>query len=128
MIPVIYSLIVISWVSGFDIIYALQDDEFDRSNRLHSLPSAAGKRKALIISIVVHTVTFLLVIAAGYLGKGGIWFWTGSLIFTSLLIYQHFIVKHDDLSKVTLAFGTTNGIASILFAIFVILDLWLRSR
>lgn len=128
LIPVIYSLIVISWVSGFDIIYALQDDEFDRSNRLHSLPSAAGKKKALIISIAVHTVTLLLVLSAGYIGKGGIWFWAGALIFTSLLIYQHFIVKHDDLSKVTLAFGTTNGIASILFAIFVILDLWLRSR
>jgi 4-hydroxybenzoate polyprenyltransferase len=128
LIPVIYSLIVISWVSGFDIIYALQDDEFDRSNRLHSLPSATGKRKALMISIAVHTVTFLLVLSAGYLGKGGLWFWTGALIFTSLLIYQHFIVKHDDLSKVTLAFGTTNGIASILFAIFIILDLWLRSR
>jgi len=128
LIPIIYSLIVISWVSGFDIIYALQDDEFDRSNRLHSLPSAAGKRKALIISIAVHSVTFLLVLFAGYLGKVGIWFWAGALIFTSLLIYQHFIIKHDDLSKVTLAFGTTNGIASILFAIFIILDLWLRSR
>jgi 4-hydroxybenzoate polyprenyltransferase len=128
LIPIIYSLIVISWVSGFDIIYALQDDEFDRSNRLHSLPSDAGKRKALIISIFVHTVTFLLVLIAGYLVKGGLSFWTGALIFTSLLVYQHFIVKHDDLSKVTLAFGTTNGIASIIFAIFVILDLWLRSR
>ena len=127
ILPVIYSLIVITWVSGFDIIYALQDEEFDRSNRLHSLPSAAGRKKALIISIAVHTVTFLLVIIAGYLAKGGILFWIGAFIFTSLLIYQHSIVKHDDLRKVTLAFGTTNGIASILFAVFVILDLWIRS-
>ncbi len=128
ILPVIYSLIVITWVSGFDIIYALQDEEFDRSNRLHSLPSAAGKKKALIISIVVHAVTFLLVLIAGYLAKGGILFWIGAFIFTSLLIYQHSIVKHDDLRKVTLAFGTTNGIASILFAVFVILDLWIRIR
>jgi 4-hydroxybenzoate polyprenyltransferase len=125
--PVIYSLIVITWVSGFDIIYALQDDEFDRSNNLHSLPSASGRKKALLISIAVHALTFILVIVAGYIQNGGVWFWTGAFIFTSLLVYQHFIVKHNDLSRVTLAFGTTNGIASIFFAGFVILDLWLRS-
>lgn len=128
LLPLIYSFIVLTWVSGFDIIYALQDDEFDRSNQLHSLPSATGRKNALTISITVHIITFLLVITAGYLGSGGYLFWTGAVIFTSLLIYQHSIVKHDDLSKVTLAFGTTNGIASILFAIFVILDLFFISK
>jgi len=126
LLPLIYSLIVLTWVSGFDIIYALQDDEFDRENELHSLPSAAGRKKALIISITVHALTFLLVITAGYKGSGGFLWWAGAAIFTLLLIYQHLIVKHDDLSRVTLAFGTTNGIASILFALFVILDLFLR--
>jgi 4-hydroxybenzoate polyprenyltransferase len=126
LLPLIYSIIVLSWVSGFDIIYALQDDEFDKSVSIHSLPSAAGRKMALFISIVVHCITFLLVLAAGIYGKGGIFFWTGALIFTSLLVYQHSIVKHYDLSKVNLAFGTTNGIASLLFAIFVILDLILR--
>jgi len=124
--PLIYSFIVLTWVSGFDIIYALQDDEFDKSNHLHSLPSATGRKKALSISIIVHIITFLLVLAAGFIGNGGFLFWAGATIFTSLLIYQHRIVKHDDLSKVTLAFGTTNGIVSILFAIFVILDLLFR--
>jgi 4-hydroxybenzoate polyprenyltransferase len=128
LIPVVYSLIVITWVSGFDIIYSLQDDEFDRSNRLHSLPSATGRKKALLISTAVHALTFILVIVAGYLQSGGPWFWTGAFIFSALLVYQHFIVKHDDLSKVTLAFGTTNGIASILFAAFVILDLIIRYK
>lgn len=127
-LPVIYSFIVLTWVSGFDIIYALQDDDFDKSNQLHSLPSAAGRKKALLISIFVHSFTFLLVMAAGYFGNSGYLFWTGAAIFTLLLIYQHSIVKHDDLSKVTLAFGTTNGIASIMFAIFVILDLYIRFR
>lgn len=126
ILPLIYSFIVLTWVSGFDIIYALQDDEFDRENKLHSLPSAAGKKRALLISILVHTVTFFLVLAAGYFGNGGYLFWIGAAIFTSLLIYQHSIVKHDDLSRVTLAFGTTNGIASILFSVFVILDLLFR--
>ena len=128
LLPLIYSMIVITWVSGFDIIYALQDDEFDRSNSLHSLPSAAGRRKALTISIIVHFVTFLLLFAAGIAGKGGLFFWIGAALFTSFLIYQHRIVKHDDLSRVTLAFATTNGVASILFAVFVMLDLYFRHR
>ena len=126
LLPLIYSFIVLSWVSGFDIIYALQDDEFDKSISIHSLPSTTGRKKALAISILVHCVTFLLVLTAGIYGKGGIIFWTGAFIFASLLVYQHSIVKHNDLSKVTLAFGTTNGFASLLFAIFVILDLILR--
>lgn len=126
IIPLIYSLMVLTWVSGFDIIYALQDDDFDKSNKLHSLPSVRGKKQALMISIFVHILTFIFVLLAGFYGKGGILFWTGAFIFTSLLIYQHSIVKYDDLSKVTLAFGTTNGIASIIFAILVILDLIFR--
>ncbi len=128
VLPVIYSLIVLTWVSGFDIIYALQDDEFDRSNQLYSLPSEAGRKRALIISISVHILTFILVIIAGFTGNGGLFFWSGAAIFTLLLIYQHLLVKHDDISRVTLAFGTTNGIASILFAVFVIIDLYLRLR
>jgi 4-hydroxybenzoate polyprenyltransferase len=126
VLPLIYSFIVLTWVSGFDIIYALQDDEFDKSNKLHSLPSATGRKKALAISIFVHLITFILVLTAGIYGKGGFLFWTGTIIFTFLLIYQHSIVRHDDLSRVTMAFATTNGIGSIVFAIFVILDLILR--
>ena len=126
ILPLIYSFIVLSWVSGFDIIYALQDDEFDRSTQLHSLPSATGRKKALAISIFVHILTFALVLTAGFYNKSGVIFWTGAVLFTLLLFYQHSIVSHDDISKVTLAFGTTNGIASIIFAVFVILDLVLR--
>ncbi|HEY5469929.1 MAG TPA: UbiA-like polyprenyltransferase [Bacteroidales bacterium] len=126
IIPVVYSIIVLTWVSGFDIIYSLQDDEFDRSNELYSLPSSAGKKKALSISVFIHIITILFVIIAGYIGEGRFFFWAGAIVFIFLLIYQHTIVKHDNLSRVTLAFGTTNGIASILFAVFVILDLFFR--
>jgi 4-hydroxybenzoate polyprenyltransferase len=122
-LPIIYSFIVLTWVSGFDIIYALQDDEFDRKHHLHSLPSYSGRKNALFISVVVHFVTFILILAAGLSGNGNILYWTGTVIFTSLLVWQHIIVKPDDLSRVTLAFQTTNGIASILYALFVILDL-----
>jgi len=123
LLPVIYSIIVLTWSSGFDIIYALQDDEFDREHNLHSLPSSAGRKRALIISGVLHFFTFILVFAAGMIGNGGLLFWTGASVFTALLIYQHAIVKTDDLSRVNLAFGTTNGIASILLAAFVIFDM-----
>jgi 4-hydroxybenzoate polyprenyltransferase len=123
ILPVIYSFIVLTWVSGFDIIYALQDDEFDKIHNLHSLPSAAGRKKALTISVIVHFITFILIVTAGLAGKGNLLYWIGAFIFTALLVWQHLLVKPEDLSRVTLAFQTTNGIASILFALFVILDL-----
>jgi len=127
ILPLIFSFIVLTWVSGFDIIYALQDDEFDKANKLHSLPAATGRKKALAISIIVHTFTFFLVILAGIYGHGGILYWIGGVIFTVFLILQHRLVKHDDLSRVTLAFGTVNGIASMIFALFTILDMVLSS-
>jgi 4-hydroxybenzoate polyprenyltransferase len=128
LLPVLYSLIVLTWSAGFDIIYALQDEKFDRENRLHSIPSAAGRRNAILISAAVHFVTFILVLTAGFTGTGGWLYWTGAVIFILLLFYQHIIVKPTDLSRVTLAFGTTNGVASIIFSVFVILDLWIRNR
>jgi 4-hydroxybenzoate polyprenyltransferase len=126
LLALIFSFIVLTWVSGFDIIYALQDDEFDKSTQLHSIPSSTGRKKALTISIAVHFITFLLVLIAGIYGHGGIMFWIGSVIFTFLLIYQHSIVRYDDLRRVTMAFATTNGVASLLFAFFVILDIVLK--
>ncbi len=128
VVPLIYSFIVISWVSGFDIIYALQDSEFDRQNKLYSLPSSAGIGNALLVSVAVHSLTFFLVIAAGIAGHCGLLFWMGTVFFTAFLIYQHLIVKKNDLSRVNVAFGTTNGVASLVFAIFVISDLFFRSR
>jgi 4-hydroxybenzoate polyprenyltransferase len=126
--PIIYSFIVLTWVSGFDIIYALQDDEFDRSNKLYSIPSFTGRRKAIIISICVHVITFLLVITAGLVQKAGYLYWTGSCIFSLLLVYQHLIVKPRDISRVNLAFATTNGLASIIYAIFIICDLFMLGK
>jgi 4-hydroxybenzoate polyprenyltransferase len=126
ILPLIYSFIVLTWVSGFDIIYALQDDEFDKSNNLHSVPSVTGIKNAISISVIIHLITFCLVIAAGFKGNGNLLYWTGASIFSLFLLYQHLIVKSNDLSRVTVAFGTTNGIASILFALFVILDLLFR--
>ena len=128
IVPLIYSFIVLTWVSGFDIIYALQDDAFDKSNKLYSVPSVAGIKNAILISVFVHIITFCLVIAAGFTGDGGWLYWTGAALFSIFLLYQHLIVKPDDLSRVNLAFGTTNGVASFLFAVWVILDLLFRNQ
>lgn len=123
LLPLVYSAIVLTWVSGFDIIYALQDDEFDRSAGLYSLPAVLTRAQALTVSVTLHVLTAVLVFAAGFLGEAGMLYWIGTAIFLTLLVYQHFIVRPDDLSRVTLAFGTLNGIAGLLFGLFVILDI-----
>jgi len=123
VLPLIFSLVVICWVSGFDIIYALQDLEFDRSQSLHSMPVWLGKKNALRVSEFLHLIATLLVISAGLYGHFHWLYWVGNLFFAGMLVYQHSIVKADDLSRVNLAFMTANGIASVAFAIFVIGDL-----
>jgi 4-hydroxybenzoate polyprenyltransferase len=124
ILPIFFSFTVLFWVSGFDIIYALQDEDFDKQNQLHSIPSAVGKVKALHISEMLHILSAACVIAAGFYGHFGLWYWLGVVFYIGLLIYQHVLVKPNDLSKVNLAFFTTNGIASIVFAVFVIIDLF----
>jgi 4-hydroxybenzoate polyprenyltransferase len=123
VLPLLFSGAVICWVSGFDIIYALQDEEFDKSWQLHSIPASFGIRNALTISSVLHAVSALFVFAAGILGGFGYWYWFGMLLFIGMLIYQHTLVKPKDLSRVNLAFMTANGIASVMFALFVITDI-----
>lgn len=123
MIPLMFSFIVLTWVSGFDIIYALQDEEFDKANHLNSIPAALGKKNALMVSNVLHLISALLIIAVGYLAGFHWLYWVGAIIVIALLIYQHTLVKPHDLSKVNLAFGTTNGIISVLYAAFTIADL-----
>jgi 4-hydroxybenzoate polyprenyltransferase len=123
VLPLLFSFAVLTWVSGFDIIYAMQDEDFDRGQKLHSIPTALGKSKSLIVSNILHVLSALFVIAAGFLGQFGMFYWIGVAVFAGLLIYQHLLVKPNDLSKVNIAFMTTNGIASIVFAAFVILDL-----
>lgn len=126
-LPVLFSFAVLFWVSGFDIIYALQDVDFDLSQNLYSVPSVLGKRKALHVSELLHFFSALFVIAAGLIAGFGWLYWSGVTVFAGMLIYQHSIVKHDDLRRVNLAFMTANGIASVVFAVFVIADLFLKT-
>ncbi|MET0636237.1 MAG: UbiA-like polyprenyltransferase [Chitinophagaceae bacterium] len=126
LLPVLFSFAVIFWVSGFDIIYALQDEEFDRTEKLFSMPSWLGKQKALRVSEVLHLLSALCVIAGGIYGQFHWLYWVGVAVFAGMLVYQHSIVRPDDLRKVNLAFMTANGIASIVFALFVIADLFIN--
>ncbi len=126
LLPVLFSFTVIFWVSGFDIIYSLQDEEFDKTQRLYSMPSWLGKVKALHVSEFLHALSTLCVIEAGLYGGFGWWYWCGVAIFIGMLVYQHAIVRPNDLSRVNLAFMTANGIASVVFAVFVITDLFLK--
>ena len=126
ILPILFSLAVLFWVSGFDVIYALQDEEFDRDNKLSSIPVWLGRVKALRLSTLLHIVCGSLLVAAGYIGAFGLYYWIGVVVFNILLVYQHTLVKPNDLSRVNLAFFTTNGVASVAFAIFVITDLLLR--
>jgi 4-hydroxybenzoate polyprenyltransferase len=124
-LPVLFSLAVLFWVSGFDIIYALQDVEFDRSQQLYSLPAWLGKERALNVSELLHLLSAACVALAGRMGLFGWIYWLGVLVFIGCLVYQHSIVKPNDLRRVNLAFMTTNGIASVAFAVFVIVDSFL---
>lgn len=125
IIPVLFSFAVLFWVSGFDIIYALQDETFDVAHQLYSIPSILGKQKALNVSVFLHVLSALAIITAGIYGNFGLWYWLGVAVFTGMLIYQHSLVKPNDLSKVNIAFMTANGIASVVFAFFVIIDLFI---
>lgn len=123
--PVLISGIVLFWVSGFDIIYACQDIQFDKEHKLKSIPVLFEVKRALQLSVLVHLISVFFVIIAGIVIGTGWLYWTGAAIFTGLLIFQHLIVKHDDLSRVNLSFFTTNGFASIVYAVFVIASLYM---
>ena len=120
ILPLLFSFAIIFWVSGFDIIYALQDAEFDASHSLYSMPSHWGGDKALKIARLFHVMSASFIIAAYFIGVFHWLYLIGMMVFIGMLIYQQSIVKPTDLSKVNLAFMTANGIASIVFSIFVI--------
>jgi 4-hydroxybenzoate polyprenyltransferase len=124
--PILLSIAVLLWVSGFDIIYALQDEEFDRSQNLKSIPVMLGKQGSLNLSRFLHFTCSICLLVCGLLLESGTYFFLGWGIFSALLVYQQSLVKPDDLSRVNLAFFTTNGIASVVFLLFFFADHWFR--
>jgi 4-hydroxybenzoate polyprenyltransferase len=120
------SLAVTTWTGGFDVLYALQDVDFDRSSRLHSLPAALGETRAVAVSRVLHCVSVLclaLVGAARYGNSGaGTIYAVGVVIAAALLFYEHTLVKPNDLSKLDAAFFTMNGVISMAFLACVFIE------
>jgi len=123
--PVLISILVTFWVCGFDIIYSLQDIEFDKKNYLFSIPAKVGIRKSLVISWICHLFVMFLILYIWDKYDMGLMYIIGGLLFSILLIYQHLIVKPYDLSKINIAFGTLNGIASLVFSTFVVIDIFI---
>lgn len=128
MLPVYFSLAVLCWVSGFDIIYALQDEDFDREHHLNSIPAWLGGKRALQVSSILHILAIVFIALPYFLSNLSWFYLAGVLFFILLLIYQHQLIKPNDLSKVNRAFFTTNGIASVVFALFFLLDVYLRNQ
>lgn len=126
IMPIFFAAIVFFWVSGFDVVYALQDVDFDLQQRLKSIPVLLGKQGALMFARICHFICSILVIVVGLYKPHSYLYMIGACLFILLLIYQHRLVKANDLSRIDLAFFTTNGIGSIVFGAFVIADVFLE--
>ena len=119
---------VMTWSGGFDVLYALQDEEFDRANGLHSLPAALGVQRALGVARVLHVATVLCLALVGWATGGGVLYAAGVAVVALLLWYEHTLVKPDDLSKLDAAFFLMNGIISVTFFAFVLAERLLGLR
>lgn len=126
IVPIFYGLAVLTWVSGFDIIYALQDEEFDKAHDLNSIPANLGGSRALRVSEILHVLSFIFVLLPVFFMPVGWLYYIGVAFYAGLLIYQHRIVSPTDLSRVDRAFMTTNGVASVVFMCFYLLDAFVR--
>src|SRR6201994_4649147 len=120
--PLFFSFAVLCWVSGFDIIYALQDEDFDKHQHLHSIPAYLGKVNALRLSTFLHILSAAFVVMPAFFTAVSYPYYAGVVFFCIMLIYQHRLVKPTDLSRVNFAFMTTNGIASVVFAVLFLVD------
>lgn len=113
---------VMTWSGGFDILYALPDVEFDRSQGLHSIPAALGVPRAIGVSRALHLVTVAALSVAVWTAGAGMLAWVGVLVAAAILAYEHSLVSSDDLSKLDAAFFTVNGVISLTFFAFILAD------
>ena len=123
IVPCLLSLVVLTWCGGFDIIYALQDREYDRENGLHSIPSTFSVATSLYISIALHIVS-VVALAAFALALPQSWLlWVGVGLFSAILVAEHILVTPTKQRSIGIAFGTLNGLASLTLAAFIIADI-----
>ncbi len=124
-IPWLLWAAVAVWIGGFDLIYACQDVDVDRRDGLFSIPARFGIAPALRLAQIAHVITVILLVAVGWVAGLGWFYWLGMAVVAGLLIYEHSLVKPDDLSKVNLAFFTMNGYISVITLLATLLGLWL---
>ena len=119
---VLWGFAVVFWVAGFDIIYALQDIDFDRENKLFSIPVLLGTEKSLLAAKILHIFTVILLAALGLIHPAGIFYFIGTVFVACMLVYEHSLLKKDDLSKIDAAFFNVNGYVSIGIFMFILID------
>lgn len=116
------ALAVLFWLPGFDILYALQDVEFDMSHGLYSIPVKFGIRKALLFSRLLHLFSWIFLFLTGIIFSLGPVYWLGICIVAGLFIYEHSLVRPDDLTRLDMAFFNMNGYISMTVFVFTLLD------
>lgn len=121
-VPLLLTLAVLTWIAGFDILYACQDYQFDITQGLYSIPQRFGIPKALLLARALHLVTFLCFFALGFLAHRHLIYGMGISVIAGLLFYEHGLIKPEDLSKINLAFFKVNGMISILFFLITLAD------
>lgn len=117
--PILLGLGAGFWVAGFDVIYAIQDLDFDRRHALHSVPARFGLEGALLVAKLLHLATVGLLVAAGFTLDAGAWYYVGTAAFFGLLAYEHALLSPRDTSRVNVAFFNMNGVISVIFFLFV---------
>ena len=126
VVSILISCAVLFWAGGFDILYALLDESFDKENGLYSIPRYSGRRNAMILSSIAHVISASIITYTGIIFERGFIYFTGVGVFIVLLIYQHLIIKPDNLKRLNEAFFTVNGIASVCYASFTVADLFVK--
>ena len=126
IVPILFSIIVFLWVAGFDILYSIQDEDFDKEESLKSVPAVFGAKMSRVISALVHFAVIALVVRVGFILQAGLLFWIGAGAFILLLIVPHLIVKTGNPKSINFAFATLNGLASLIFAIFNIVSYYFQ--
>ena len=128
VVSVLLAAVVLTWVSGFDVLYAMQDAEHDRSHGLHSVPARFSTCAAVWISVTLHILTVYAVVVLGMYGEfgAGVLYWIGAGLFIGTLVVQHVMFRPTKIETIARFFTSVNGVSSITFSVFAIADLLLR--
>lgn len=124
--PCLLTLAVMTWTAGFDILYSMQDAAFDRSHALHSIPARFSLVQSTFISLALHVISLIAVAAIGVGFGFGWWYWIGTALFAVILVVQHVLYRPSRIDRIGATFGLVNGLASVTYALFAIIDLLVR--